>query len=364
MKIAIDARELRTTTGRYIERLLFYLQTIDSSHDYIILLRPEDMAGWQPSNPRFKAMPCPYKEFTFDEQLGLKKLLDDLRPDLVHFGMTQQPIRYQGKVVTTIHDLTTIRFNNPSKNWLAFKLKQRVYRHVIKSVAKKSKIIITPSQFVKDDLVKFSGVDPGKIVVTYESADIIPKHGEPVDSLMHKDFIMYAGRPTPHKNLNRLIEAFMSLSVSQPGLYLALVGKTDANYHQIEDRVRAAGYANIIFTGFISDQQLRWAYEHCKAYVVPSLSEGFGLPGLEAMLHGAPLLSSNATCLPEIYGDGALYFDPLDIKSISGVVTNILSNAALRQQLIEAGKLQASKYSWQRMAEQTLEVYKTVLGES
>lgn len=361
--IAIDARELRTTTGRYVERLLYYLQALDQQHQYIVLLKPQDIDGWVPSNPNFKKLVCPHKEFTFDEQTGFKRQLEALRPDLVHFPMVQQPVRYRGKTVTTMNDLTTIRFKNPSKNKLVFSFKQQVYKWVNKRVARKADALFTYSQFVKDDVVNFTGADPTKITVTSLAADPITVLPDPVDSLMHKRFIMYLGRPLPHKNLWRLVEAFQILQQRHPELYLALAGRQDAVYQQIEQRVASSGIPNVVFTDFISDKQLRWMYEHCDAYVFPSLSEGFGLPGLEAMQQGAPVVSSKATCLPEIYGDAACYFDPNNVQDMADTIDKVLGDKQLRQTLIVAGKQQAVQYSWQRTAEQTLAVYNRVLGE-
>ncbi|HVX24102.1 MAG TPA: glycosyltransferase family 1 protein [Candidatus Saccharimonadales bacterium] len=362
-KIVIDARELRTSTGRYIERLLYYLQRIDQKHDYTILLKPQDMTSWRPSNPRFQAMVCTYKEFTFGEQLGFKKQLAGLSADLVHFGMTQQPVLYRGRTVTTVHDLTTTRFQNPDKNPVLYKVKQCVYRWVIKRVARKSTALLTPTQFVKDDLVAFSGIDPAKVIVTLEAADPIVEAAESLSELVGKDFIMYVGRPTPHKNLERLLEAFAVLQVDRPDLRLVLAGKTDANYRRIAAAVQARELQNVVFTGFISEGQLRWLYENCAAYVFPSLSEGFGLPGLEAMLHGAPVVASNATCLPEVYGAAAHYFDPHDISAMAAAVNDVLTDKKLRAQLIKNGHTQAKKYSWQTMAKQTLALYEQVLAD-
>ena len=360
--IAIDARELRTSTGRYIERLLHYLQKIDTENDYVVLLKPKDVAGWQPSNPHFSAVACPHKEFTFDEQLGFKKQLDGLGADLVHFGMVQQPILYKGKVVTTIHDLTTVRFLNPDKNPYVLKSKQLVYEQVIKRAAHKSLAIITPSEFVKKDLVNFTGIKPEKVTVTYESADPITEKPETVSGLEGTKFIMYVGRPTPHKNLGRLIEAFVLLQKDNPDLKLVLAGKKDANYKRIEQSVAERGTKNVVFTDFVSEGQLRWLYENTQAYVFPSLSEGFGLPGLEAMIHGAPVVSSNATCLPEVYGDAAHYFDPLDVNAMFKAIAEVLTDPVLRKQLTDNGKLTTDNYSWQRMAEQTLAIYNRALS--
>ena len=139
------------------------------------------------------------------------------------------------------------------------------------------------------------------------------------------------------------------------------MGKKDANYSRIEADVLKRGIKGVVFTGFASEGQLRWLYENTEAYVFPSLSEGFGLPGLEAMVHGAPVVSSNATCLPEIYGKGAHYFDPLNVGDMENAINSVLTDGKLRKKLIDLGHKQASKYSWKRMAEQTLEVYNKAL---
>jgi glycosyltransferase involved in cell wall biosynthesis len=361
-RIALDAREYTTSTGRYMFRLVQYLEKLDKRHDYTVLLKPQDMDVYSLGNPRFTKVACPYKEFTLAEQLGFKRQLDSIKPDLVHFGKDHQPVLYRGRVVTTMHDLTTVRFRNPAKPWLVFTFKQQVYKWVVRRAAKKSAAILTASEFVKADLVAFTGVSPDKITVTYEAADPIKDAPEPVAGLTGKQFLMYVGRPTPHKNLERLVEAFVSLQSRHPELTLVLAGKQDANYQRIEASVRKRNIGSVVFTGFVSEGQLRWLYEHCAVYVFPSLSEGFGLPGLEAMLHGAPVLSSNATCLPEIYGEAARYFDPLDVPAMASAINEVLTDKALRSSLVQKGQAQAAKYSWQHTAEQTLSVYEQVLN--
>lgn len=361
-KIVIDARELRTSSGRYVERLLRYLQTTDRTNEYKVLLKPDDMSVWEPMAPNFESIVCPHKEFTFSEQSGLLGQIRNLKADLVHFPFPQQPVLYGGKAITTIHDLTTLRFNNPAKNLLVFKFKQGIYAYVIRRAVHRSVAVLTGSQFVKDDVARFAGINPDKIVVTYEAADPITDTPEALPDLEGKQFIMYIGRPTPHKNLERLIEAFKLLRAQHPNLHLVLAGKKDANYRRIEANVNKNGTQGVIFTDFVNEGQLRWLYENCAAYVFPSLSEGFGLPGLEAMLHGAPVVSSNATCLPEIYGQAAHYFDPTDTQAMADAINEVLTDKDLRKDLVEKGRAQAVKYSWQRTAEQTLEVYKKALA--
>lgn len=361
--IVIDARELRTSTGRYIERLLNYLQDVDKdrSHRYIVLLKPKDMDGWQPKSKRFEKVACRYKEFSFGEQIGFAWQLYRLKPDLVHFGMVQQPVLYFGKIVTTMHDLTTLRFGNPSKNKYVFAVKQFVYAWVNKIAARKSIFIFTDTEYVKDDIARYTHTNSRKFVVTPLAADPIPDTPVAIPELEGKQFIMYVGRPQPHKNLGRLIEAFVQLKETQPELHLVLAGKKDALYKRHERRAKREGITQVVFTDFVSEAELRWLYEHTAAYVFPSLSEGFGLPGLEAMMHGAPVISSNATCLPEVYGDAAEYFEPTDIDAMAKAIARVLRNEERRSELITLGKKQVRTYSWQRMAEQTLQTYNDAL---
>lgn len=363
-RIIIDARESGTSTGRYVDKLVENLAKLKPEHEMVVLTKPHRLDYLRQVAPGFTIVESDHKEFTFDEQLGFKRQLKTLRADLVHFCMPQQPVLYHGKVVTTIHDLTTIRFSNPDKNWFVFRLKQLVFKYVIRRVSKKSAAIITGSEFVKDDLVDYTGVGPAKITVAPEAADAITDKPDPVIGLEGKQFLMYVGRPTPHKNLERLIDAFVKLRAQHPELMLVLAGKKDANYERVETEAQARGVRGLYFSGFVSEGRLRWLYENCSAYVFPSLSEGFGLPGLEAMMHGAPVVSSNATCLPEIYGGAAHYFDPMDVQAMAEAISEVLTDTELRAELVKRGRAQVKKYSWRRMARQTLSVYEKVLNFS
>lgn len=364
VKVVIDARESGTSTGRYVDKLIEYLHALKPAHNIIIITKSDRLDFFGRIAPKFSTVETTYKEFSFGEQLGFKSQLESLKPDLVHFAMVQQPVLYRGEVVTTVHDLTTTRFRNPSKNSLVFTIKQRVYRRVVKAVARKSRALITPSEFVKQDLVDFTGVDPGKITVTHEAADNITEPSKPLLTLKNKQFIMYVGRPLPHKNLARLIDAFGILQKEFPGLYLVLAGKKDALYEEHELRVKQLSLKNVIFTGFVSEGELRWLYENTACYVFPSLSEGFGLPGLEAMTHGAVVASSNATCLPEIYQDAAAYFNPQDPVQIAMVVKDILNNPDYVNKIRTKARERVICFSWEKMAKETLAVYDSVLNKS
>ena len=172
-----------------------------------------------------------------------------------------------------------------------------------------------------------------------------------------KEYIMYVGQQSDYKNIKRLGDAHQKLLETHPDLGLILVGKKNASARKNEAYFVRKGYKNILFTDFIEDAQRDWLYTECSAYVFPSLMEGFGLPALEAMGYGAPVVSSSATCLPEVYQDAAYYFDPTDTDDMARAINDVLVNKQLQESLIIKGSEQIKKYSWKRMAEQTHAIY-------
>ncbi len=363
MHIAIDARIINSSTGRYVERLLHYLQQVDTTNAYSVLVLAKDEHFWQPTAANFTVIVAEFDNYSFAEQLGFKKLLNKLKPDLVHFCMPQQPILYKGKTITTFHDLTLVRTYNSDKNWLVFHLKQLVGNYVFKKVAKTSDAIITPSQYTKNELVTFTSISEDKVSVIYEAGETGIGSNRTYQ-LPYKHYILYVGQQSDYKNIKRLGDAHQLLLEAFPDLGLVLVGKKNISALKNEEYFINKQYKNILFTDFVEDDQLNWLYAHADAYIFPSLMEGFGLPGLEAMAHGTPVVSSNATCLPEIYGDAAKYFDPTNINEIARSITTVLSDEKLRTQLSTAGYQQIKKYSWKKMAQETHEIYQKVLEES
>jgi glycosyltransferase involved in cell wall biosynthesis len=358
--IVIDARIINSTTGTYVERLLTYLQNIDNDNLYTVLVPTKDLDYWKPTNPNFALMAADFANYSFDEQVGFKKFLDELDADLVHFCMPQQPILYSGNHVTTVHDLTLLQTYNSDKNWVVFHAKQLVGTFVFKRVAHTSSHIITPTHYVKNAFTEFAGISKDKVTVTYEAADIYDGPDEVV-RLPQKKFLLYVGQQSDYKNIKRLGDAHQKLLDSHPDLSLVLVGKKTPAHARNETYFTKNNYKNIHFTGFMSNEQLAWLYRHCAAYVFPSLMEGFGLPGLEAMAYGAPVVSSDRTCLPEVYEKAAHYFDPEDTTDMAEKIGHVLDDKTLRNELIRNGANQVKWYSWQRMAEQTHDVYMKTL---
>ena len=360
--IAIDARIINSTTGRYVERLLTYLQEIDSTNVYSVLVRKKDKEFWKPTAPNFMVKVADFDVYSFAEQIGFTYFLRRLNPDLVHFVMPQQPILFKGKKITTFHDLTLVKTYNSDKNWLIFHSKQLVGKFVFKKVAHDNNHLIAISKYTKKELIEFAHVDDDAVTVIYESTDIAQgasKHYK----LPYKSYLLYVGQQSDYKNIRRLGDAHQKLLKTYPDLGLVLVGKKNASALTNEAYFDKKEYKNILFTDYVPDNQLNWLYSHATAYVFASLMEGFGLPALEAMGHGTPVISSNATCLPEIYGKAAHYFDPTNTDDMTRAITEVLGNEKLRQKLSIAGYEQIKKYSWKKMAQQTLKVYQNVLKD-
>lgn len=356
----MDARIINSSTGFYMLNLLENLQDVDKSNKYTVLVYPKDLEYWKPRSKRFNIVASPHQLSSFAEQTRLFKQIHLLKPDLVHFTMPQQPAILGIKRVTTIHDLTPLNFKTPRST----RSKRAIYRLLLQQVARRSDGVIVPSEYVKEELAKFAAINSRKIRVIYDSANPITDPVEPIEELESKRFILFIGRPAPHKNLNRLVDAFKIASHAEPDLHLVFAGKTSFGHRKLQFYSKRNEVDNIVFTDHVSEGQKRWLYENAATYAFPSLSEGFGLPGLEAMAHGCPVVSSNATCLPEIYGDGALYFDPEDAEEMASKLLEVVQNDKTRSKLIAKGAVQLKKYSWKRTAEQTLDVYNEVLGLS
>lgn len=363
-KIAIDARSLSSSTGRYMRELLDGLQKLDTDNEYHVIVNPSDESAWAPTNPKWQRHTVSYQPYSLGEQFGFAWFLYQLKADLVHFTMPQQPILYLKKRVTTVHDLTLVHFKNVDMNAAAYAAKQTIFKIMLWLTVHHSKHIIAPSQYTKEDLANYAGLKVSKITVTYEAAADFKAKGsdEEVPELKGQDFILYVGNAFPYKNLVRLTEAMQVIKETNPSYKLALAGKPEFFYEQLDKHVRERDLKNIQLLGYVSDGQLSWLYKHAKAYVFPSLSEGFGLPGLEAMQYGVPIVSSKATCLPEIYGEAAHYFDPESTPAMAQAIRDVLDDQDLRKRLIANGKTQLAKYSWDKLAKQTLEIYQKVLS--
>ncbi len=373
MLIGIDARFFGPKAkglGRYVQKLIEGLEQADRQNDYLVFLRPENFDEYQPQNSRFKKVLANWRWYSLGEQLFFPRQLYRYKIDLMHFTHFNAPIFYFKPYVVTIHDLILQRFST-AKNTLFGRLKyfgkNIGYKIVIRLVLARAKKIIAVSQFVKDDIIKSFGVAEEKISVVYEGApDKIFNFQFSIFNLkkygIQKPYLLYVGNAYPHKNLARLVSAFKILrDDNRPDLQLVLVGGEDYFYQQFKkancDEKGVCFGGGVVFAGFVPDEELGVLYQNAGVYVFPSLCEGFGLPPLEAMAYGAPVVSSSATCLPEILGPAAYYFDAANAADMAAKINEVLTDENLRQKLIAQGFAQIKRYSWRRMAEETQKIY-------
>jgi len=382
MRIGIDARFYGTLgkgLGRYTEKLIEHLEEVDQENEYIIFLRRENFSEYQPKNARFTKVIAQYAWYGFAEQTVFVFLLYRKKLDLVHFPHFNVPLLYVKKFIVTIHDLILVHYptvRNTTRFSLVYWCKFFVYRTVIASAIYRSERVITVSHFTKKDIILQYPKSRGKISVTYEATDtycqfLAPSEEERlfvrlglcpqpiVDSnVSYRDIIqpyfLYVGNAYPHKNLSILF----AVAKAFPTYQLVLVGREDFFYTRLKKEAHQAGIPNLLFAGFLSDRELSVMYRFARIYIFPSLYEGFGLPPLEAMARGTPVVSSQRGSLPEILGDAPRYFDPTSETSLLSAIREVERDSVLRSEMQNRGYQQVVRYDFRRMATETALLYR------
>ncbi len=369
--IVIDARlygPKHTGIGRYTKNLLNALTKLPDFKNYkftLIIYKELEKDIKKDLGDNFNYVTTNIKHYSLKEQLFLPFTLYKLHPDLVHFTHFNKPIFYCKKSVVTIHDLIkhfSKGKDTTTKNQLLYKIKYLGYLILIRTIVNRNQIIV-PSNFWRDFLIKKYHLKGSHVVTTYEAVDptfLSNTVKEEVGNLKLEigNYIIYTGNLYPHKNIIVVLKALQKL----PNIKLKIICARNffseklskqINHLKIKDQVE--------FLGYLDDQQFKEVYQQALALVHPSLMEGFSLTGLEAMALNCPVISSNSSCLPEIYGDSVLYFDPQNSSDLVEKINQLKDNLDLRQKLIDLGHQQLKKYSWNKTAEQTITVYKKIL---
>ncbi len=370
-RIGIDARFLGPKgkgLGRYAQKLVEYLEDVDGGslkREYYIFLKKDNFNEYLPKFKNFKKIEADYHWYSFAEQFKFPFFLGQFNLDLMHFCHFNVPLLYRKKFIVTIHDLILFHYptvRNTTHNRFFYYLKLAAYHWIIWSAARRAAKAIAVSDFTRKDIIDELKIDPNKIEMIHEGCDFrcyVPK--QPAEEILKKygiikPYIIYVGNAYPHKNLERLVLAHAKAKEKYPELNLVLVGGEEYFYNRLKEFTVNNKVEGIIFPGYVSDRDLDVLYREAKFYIFPSLYEGFGLPPLEALAKSTPVMSSSKTCLPDILGDCAEYFDPEKVNSIAKAIEKGVDEGV---KFNEEKVLQnLKKFDWGKMAGEILQIYK------
>jgi glycosyltransferase involved in cell wall biosynthesis len=369
MRVAIDARKLHDFgIGTYIRNLLRHLARIDHDTEYVLLCGEADIGVAAQLGPNFRAVLEPSPNYSIREQIHVPWVLRRERPDLYHAPHYVLPAAVSCNSVVTIHDCIHLMF----PQYLPNRVAHAYARAQMWTAAHRSDCILTVSDASKRDILHLFNIPPEKIVVVYNAIDSHFSVTPPADAVarvreryqLNHRFVLYVGNIKPHKNLVRLIEAFNELRAGDlEDLKLLIIGDEISKLPALRLAVhRHKLHKHVRFLGYVPDDQLAVLYRLASVFVFPSLYEGFGLPPLEAMASGTPVVTSNVSSLPEVVGDAAMLVDPHDVDSIVGGLRTVLTDPARAEEMRRKGFERAHEFSWERSVARTLEVYKRIGG--
>jgi glycosyltransferase involved in cell wall biosynthesis len=368
MRIAIDARKLHDFgIGTYIRNVLIELARIDPQTEFIVLCRPADADAITDMAANFRAVPETARPYSIAEQFWIPLTLVRERAHLLHEPHYVLPPATRCRTVVTIHDCIHLMF----PQYLPGRLAHVYARTSMWTAVHKSDRILTVSDASKRDILRFFDVEAAKVEVIYNAIDerfLAPPDEGRMDYVKQRyqldhPFLLYVGNIKPHKNLERLIDAFGRVrTAGLADLRLIIIGDEISKYpglRQAVHRHRLDKYVR--YLGFQPYDTLAAFYRLARAFVFPSLYEGFGLPPLEAMACGTPVVTSNVSSLPEIAGNAAILVDPYDPASIAAGITRAVTDDVLRGQLIERGLARARDFSWSQSVAAIHRIYMDVL---
>jgi glycosyltransferase involved in cell wall biosynthesis len=375
MRVAIDIRRAGDFgIGTYIRNIINQLARTDSETEYLLIGEQRHLQQLDPLPGNYKLLDYAYEPGSFHTHMHLPFLLRKHDVDILHMPWFYAPAVVPTRLVLTVHDLTDVLAPPVG----ATPLVQAGRLYFARRALSRADRILAVSHSSKRELSRVFGVPEGKIEVVYNALDerfLREPMPNDADRVLERHavtdpFVLYAGNIKPQKNLPRLIEAFAVAKADlrdhpeYAGLKLLLIGDSAEEHSDLRRAVlRSRVQGEVRFLGFVPHSVLRVFYSRAAAFLFPSLYEGFGLPPLEAMAHGTPVLTSSASSLPEVFADAALLVNPENVFEIARGIRQILTEDVTREALIRRGHDLVRKYSWERSAEQVREVYRAVLAE-
>ena len=375
LDIVIDGRRVRDFgIGTYIRSLVHALSRIDAANHYTVVTGPGEARVWGTLPDNFRIAIYAGDDHAYSDHLLFPLFLRRLKPDLVHIPLNRVPLLMIRPYVVTIHDMVNLFYDERKLSAVHMYLRRFRFRRVLTRASR----VIAVSEATKRDVENLLDVPPGRITRVYNAPDPgflgrDPAAGEEERRRImeryqiDRPFLLYAGAIRHHKNIPRLVEAFAVLReqlAAHPvygDLRLVIIGDTISQYPAVRQAVLKSKMEHAVrFLGFVPFDTLRCFYESAAAFVFPSRHEGFGLPPLEAMACGTPVVTSNVSSLPEVAGDAAMLVNPGNVFDIARGIREVLTDEPLRAELIRRGRAQAARFSWERSAREVLEIYQDV----
>ncbi|MEI6397333.1 MAG: glycosyltransferase family 1 protein [Pseudomonadota bacterium] len=365
MRIGINGRFLvakRTGVQRAAYNIVKTLVEVDRDNEYVIFTGKEQVGAPEWNYPNVTVVgdnlrPSESIRNHFWEQVRLPRLAKQYKIDILHSPANVAPIFYSGKSVIHIHDLCFVV--NPQ--WYSFTFRT-VYNIIIPILAKRATKVITDSNNSRNDLLQYFNLPAERVSLVYLAVDDTFSLPRPISSekssVREDDYILYAGSLEPRKNINILIEAYEKLRHQYPAIKtkLILIGGESPLFASVQLNAREFR-DDVVFKGFVSDAELSDFYRRAKLVAYPSLYEGFGLPPLEAMASGSPVVTSSTSSIPEVVGNAAILINPRDQEQLTRALHRVLTDSSLRKSMIKAGAEQVLRFNWYRVARGVLSVY-------
>jgi glycosyltransferase involved in cell wall biosynthesis len=371
LHIAIDARRIRDFgIGTYIRSLVHALSNIDHENRYTLVSSAGDVRTLAGLPENFHAAVYSHSDRGAMDHLAFPLFLHGIAPDLVHIPLNRVPLLLRRPYVVTIHDMANLLFDEGRSGvWMQLR-RYRFRRGLLRA-----RRVIAVSEATKRDVQNLMGVRPDRIRRVYNAPDpgFYEHDGRNADERgrileryqIQHPFLLYAGNVRRHKNVPRLVEAFAVLrgQLAEHPVYkdlrLVLIGDTISQHPAVRQAVMKSRVEPLVrFLGFVPFETLRCFYESAAAFVFPSRYEGFGLPPIEAMACGTPVITSSVSSLPEVVGDAAVLINPENVFDIARGIREVLLDETLRAELIRRGHAQAARFSWERTAREALEIYR------
>src|SRR6202789_1136518 len=359
--------------GTYIRNVVRTLARLDRESKYFLVGSPAKVAECGALPPNFHAVQLDGRDNTLKGNLAFRAIVQRLYCGVCHIPhLLWVPRGLSCPYVLTVHDLLEHMYG--SRN--ASSLRRSMHFYLTRRVLRRAARVIAVSQFTRNEIEKLLAIPDARIEVVYNAIDERFLHGHATQAdrdliaqryLVNHPFILYAGAIRPHKNVVRIIEAFSALKSElqkenlYPDLKLIIIGDDLSSHPRLRRTVVRSGVQNDVrFLGFVPIDVLRIFYDVAKVFVFPSLYEGFGLPPLEAMAHGTPVLTSNTSSIPEVVDDAAVLVNPENVFEIRRGLQRVLLDSALRDRMKQRGYEQAKKFSWTTSVSRILEIYREV----